>query len=165
MPPTWRALTGGGGEHIFLEMPAEEIRSSSGKLGPGLDVRGRGGYVVGVGSAHISGRRYVWSVDHHPAETPLAPAPAWIIEALAEPNHKEARPPEYWRGIVKGVPNGHRSESCASLTGKLLFHGIPPDITHELVLCWNLRNSPPEDEEKLSRTVRRIIARDLARGR
>ena len=37
-PHTWRALTGGGGDHIFFEMPAEEIRNSSGKLGP---ARGR----------------------------------------------------------------------------------------------------------------------------
>ena len=60
------------------------------------------------------------------------------------------------------MANGRRSKSCTSLTGKLLFHGIPPDITHELVLCWNLRNDPPEDEAKLSHTIRRIIARDLA---
>jgi hypothetical protein len=41
---TARARTGGGGIHIFRY--PREIRNSAGLLGPGLDVRGEGGYVV-----------------------------------------------------------------------------------------------------------------------
>ncbi len=46
LPPTWRALTGGGGLHIYFSPPAVDIPNSVGVLAPGLDVRGDGGYVV-----------------------------------------------------------------------------------------------------------------------
>src|SRR5688572_32726626 len=46
-PKTARARTGGGGIHVFFRNPrGTEIRNSAGLLGPGLDVRGEGGYVV-----------------------------------------------------------------------------------------------------------------------
>lgn len=65
LPPTWRVLTGGGGEHILFRAPADvEIRNSTGLLAPGIDVRGVGGYIVGVGSKHISGSYYVWNCDY-----------------------------------------------------------------------------------------------------
>lgn len=53
------ALTGGGGRHLyFLHVP--KVRNSAGRLGPGLDVRGEGGYVVLPPSLHVTGRRYRW---------------------------------------------------------------------------------------------------------
>jgi Bifunctional DNA primase/polymerase, N-terminal len=46
-PKTARVRTGGGGIHVFFRYPrGTEIRNSAGLLGPGLDVRGEGGYVV-----------------------------------------------------------------------------------------------------------------------
>ncbi len=46
-PKTARARTGGGGIHVFFRYPwGTEIRNSAGLLGPGLDVRCEGGYVV-----------------------------------------------------------------------------------------------------------------------
>jgi putative DNA primase/helicase len=39
--------TGGGGLHYYFKYSGVgEVRSSAGKVGPGLDVRGAGGYVV-----------------------------------------------------------------------------------------------------------------------
>lgn len=79
LPATTRALTGGGGQHIFFRPPAGvEIRNSAGDnggLAPGLDVRGTGGYIVAPPSLHASGRSYAWSVDHHPDDVPPAPMP------------------------------------------------------------------------------------------
>lgn len=48
-PRTASSRTGGGGTHLFYRYPGQagrEIRNSAGFLGPGLDVRGDGGYVV-----------------------------------------------------------------------------------------------------------------------
>ena len=47
LPQTWRSITGGGGEHIFFSTDAP-IPNSAGIIGQGLDIRGTGGYVVGV---------------------------------------------------------------------------------------------------------------------
>jgi hypothetical protein len=77
IPKTARARTGGGGIHVFFRYPrGTEIRNSAGLLGPGLDVRGEGGYVVVPPSRTLD--PYVW-VD----SSPLAEA-SWLIERLTE---------------------------------------------------------------------------------
>jgi hypothetical protein len=77
VPRTARTRTGGGGIHVFFRYPSEtEIRNSAGLLGPGLDVRGEGGYVV-VPPSRTQGA-YEW-VDRSPlAET------SWLIDRLTE---------------------------------------------------------------------------------
>src|SRR5262249_3806412 len=89
LPLTWRTLTGGGREHVIYAAPNGVVignvvakQMTDPPLGPGIDVRARGGYICAPPSRHISGRAYAWSVDHHPAETPLATAPDWLIERL-----------------------------------------------------------------------------------
>ncbi|MFG6599097.1 MULTISPECIES: bifunctional DNA primase/polymerase [unclassified Sulfitobacter] len=63
LPRTVVVLTGGGGFHIYLQMPDQPIRGSVGKIGTNLDVRADGGYVVAPPSSHISGFNYEWSVS------------------------------------------------------------------------------------------------------
>src|SRR5262249_45039977 len=82
LPPTPRFLTGGGGEHILFRHPGFPVRNSANELGAGVDTRGDGGYIVAPPSAHISGRRYAISVDHHPQDVGFAPLPDWIITKL-----------------------------------------------------------------------------------
>jgi hypothetical protein len=77
VPETARARTGGGGIHLYFRYPREtEIRNGAGLLGPGLDVRGEGGYVVVPPSRTQSS--FEW-VDR----SPLAEA-SWLIDRLAE---------------------------------------------------------------------------------
>lgn len=82
LPKTARARTGGGGVHVYFKYPAEErVRNSAGTLGPGLDVRGEGGYVV-VPPSRTDGS-YAWT-DRSP------PAPAmWLLARLAERSGKQ----------------------------------------------------------------------------
>src|SRR3972149_3715831 len=51
-PNTPETMTGGGGRHICFSYPGVEIHNSAGKLGPGLDIRGDGGYIVAPTSIH-----------------------------------------------------------------------------------------------------------------
>jgi hypothetical protein len=77
LPRTAKARTGGGGVHVFFRYPAGEVvRNSAGKLGPGLDVRGEGGYVVVPPSRTQS--TYEW-LD----KAPLAGA-EWLLQCLRE---------------------------------------------------------------------------------
>ena len=60
-PPTWRALTGGGGEHLIYKRPDgvtvnSSIAETNPVLGAGIDIRAHGGYVVAPPSRHINGR-------------------------------------------------------------------------------------------------------------
>jgi hypothetical protein len=76
-PKTARVRTGGGGSHVFFRYPrGTEIRNSAGLLGPGLDVRGEGGYVL-VPPSRTQGPYE--GVD----SSPLAEA-SWLIERLTE---------------------------------------------------------------------------------
>ena len=58
IPDTYKIKTPSGGRHLFFGTKhAGLIRNSAGILGPGIDVRGEGGYVVAKGSV-IDGKRY-----------------------------------------------------------------------------------------------------------
>jgi hypothetical protein len=94
LPETLTAKTGKG-FHFYLKYPADAIiRNDVGRrLGPGLDVRGIGGYVVAPGSRHANGSAYEW-VD---LETPIADPPGWLVRLLTQeieerPSVAPARP-------------------------------------------------------------------------
>ncbi|MFE9007509.1 bifunctional DNA primase/polymerase [Streptomyces sp. NPDC007875] len=80
-PDTFTVATPSGGLHLYFRVPADcTIGSSSGALGPGIDVRGpgrrSGGYLVGPGSL-VGGLPYL--VEHN---VPVAPLPDWIADRL-----------------------------------------------------------------------------------
>src|SRR5207248_3906466 len=61
LPPGPRVRTGGG-MHLYFRHPGESIANDVGRrLGPGIDVRGDGGYVIAPPSRHASGARYAWA--------------------------------------------------------------------------------------------------------
>ena len=67
LPRTARARTSGGGVHVFFRYPAQkEVCNSAGWLGPGLDVRGEGGYVMVPPSR--TQNDYEWINRSSPAE-------------------------------------------------------------------------------------------------
>src|SRR5262249_61762367 len=69
LPVTAKVLTGGGGEHYhFARVPG--LRNSAGKIAPGLDIRGEGGYVLLPPSTHISGGGDCGDPEHPLLETP-----------------------------------------------------------------------------------------------
>jgi hypothetical protein len=82
LPEGMTAFTGGGGWHRwFVIPPGVTIPSRANVLGPGVDVRAEGGYVMAPPSNHLSGCDYAWDVDHHPEE---GVAPAAMPPALLE---------------------------------------------------------------------------------
>lgn len=75
LPVTLTATTASGGKHFyFRHMPGVRNR---GNLGPGIDVRGDGGYVIAPGSATKAGGRYEWDNDLQPVD-----APAWLLDLV-----------------------------------------------------------------------------------
>ncbi|WP_037910382.1 bifunctional DNA primase/polymerase [Actinacidiphila yeochonensis] len=81
LPPTVTVLTPSGGRHLWLTAPAP-VSNSVGRLAPGIDVRGGGGYVVGPGSRTVAGRYSL--APGAPAEV-LAPAPPELLRLAAPP--------------------------------------------------------------------------------
>lgn len=66
-PPTHTVRTGSGGLHFYYTMPdGVVIRNSAGnRLGPGVDVRGEGGFVVAPPTIHPNGTAYVVIDSNH----------------------------------------------------------------------------------------------------
>jgi hypothetical protein len=75
---TYTVDTPSGGTHLYFTAPPTPVRNSAGRLGPLIDVRADGGYVVGDGSV-IDGRRYAARGDVLPLPLPL---PAWLARLL-----------------------------------------------------------------------------------
>jgi hypothetical protein len=172
IPPTWRVLTGGGGQHIIFSCPdGVEIHNVVAKqmkdppLGPGIDVRARGGYVVAAPSRHMSGRSYCWSVDHHPADIPLAPAPDWLIEKLARSSDGKAHDPEQWAARKVGMISEYRDYAVAQIAGKLLRAiSLDPAFVATLVHDWNVCHcDPPLPEREVQEIFNRICNSEAAR--
>lgn len=141
LPATVTQRTGSGGEQRFFRWLPDgpEIKNTSGKIGPKLDTRGAGGFVILPPSLHPAGNRYAWTSNG--AE--LAEAPAWLIElVLAKPAQapRVERPNPtrtatgYGRAAleaeaskVAAAPGGQRNETlnaAAYSLGQLVAGGV-----------------------------------------
>jgi len=80
LPKTRRHRTRSGGIHLLFTMPAgRAIRNSASKVGPGVDVRGTGGYIIAPPS------------DGYDVVDPatIAEAPAWLLDLIDPPRHAD----------------------------------------------------------------------------
>jgi hypothetical protein len=109
LPPTLTALTGRG-VHLYFHAGAHSVANSAGRLGAGLDVRGRDGYVVAPPSRHADGDRYRWS-----ARRPPAPLPSWLTELLTA----AAPPPRRAPLPSPALGDRRRRYLAAALRGEL----------------------------------------------
>jgi putative DNA primase/helicase len=175
LPPTWRFLTGGGGEHIVFRHPGGAVKNSAGAIAPGIDVRADGGYIVAPPSLHVGGRPYAISVDHHPDDIALAALPDWLLNLVTEPTSaktdprttgplKIGRAPTDWRTRLAGtVGEGERNIAMARLAGLLLGRRIDPHACLDLMLAFNAaRCRPPLPDREVVSTVASIARRELA---
>lgn len=159
LPITPTVLTGGGGQHIDFQLPeGAEIHNSAGTLGPGLDVRGEGGYVIAPPSWHPSGQAYRWAPEARIDEVELAPPPDWLITLLVSPPVRAAAiRPRPWpmgtRGgpvtrldlteLAAGVSEGQRDDRLFRLACYLRWRGYPRDQADQIVVDAAGRCRPP----------------------
>lgn len=81
LPSGLRARTGSGGWHLYFAHPGGTVPNSAGRLGPGLDIRGDGGYVIAPPSNHRSGGTYSF-ID---AGSPIPAMPNWLHDRVCRP--------------------------------------------------------------------------------
>jgi putative DNA primase/helicase len=162
IPATPEVLTGAG-RHLYFAHPGGVLGNSAGKLGPGLDVRGDGGYVVAPPSLHRSGRRYAWE---HSSPTVLAPLPGWLLGLLRAPAAPRVVRSTHWLEVLRdGVGEGGRNAALASLAGHLFRQErLHPLVVVELALCWNeARCRPPLPQAEVLRTLDSIASLEATR--
>ncbi|MFF7371955.1 bifunctional DNA primase/polymerase [Streptomyces tricolor] len=88
LPPTYQVRTPSGGRHLyFTAPPGGKLPSSVNRLGPHIDTRAWGGYVVAPGSTTPDGTYEVLD------DAPVAALPHWLTQLLAEPARPAAVAP------------------------------------------------------------------------
>lgn len=132
--PTGR--TPSGGWHLYCDSPAGvALKNSVKALGPGLDVRTVGGYVVAPPSV-IDGKVYEWVM---PLTTPRAP---WPKELL---------------GVAEGEG---RNDALTKQVGLWFFEGKGEDEVLSLARAWNAEHfDPPLDEGEVETIFNSIAER------
>ncbi|TQE34624.1 bifunctional DNA primase/polymerase [Streptomyces ipomoeae] len=87
LPATYRVRTPSGGCHLyFTAPPGGKLKNSVNRLGPHIDTRAWGGYVVAAGSTTPQGAYEVTD------NTPVAPLPPWLTARLVEPSKPATAP-------------------------------------------------------------------------
>lgn len=147
LPETVECLTGGGGRHLYFRHPGGHIKTQATALGPGVDVRADGGYVVLPPSLHASGRRYEWEASSRPGEIPLADLPAWLLDHLRTPAPAVSHPSD-GQTIMAGERNNHLTK----VGGALRRHYAGRDVLEVTLMAVNRTHcSPPLPDAEVSR--------------
>jgi putative DNA primase/helicase len=165
VPATATALTGGGGRHLLFEHPDVDVRNSASKLGPGLDIRGDGGYIVAAPSGHTSGRCYAWQEQHAPADLSLAELPGWLLALLTSSREKSAKADGTPVPLIgeKPIVEGQRNATLASIAGRLRRDGQSEEEIYLALLDVNQsRVIPPLPETEVAAIAASISRYDPA---
>ncbi len=138
VPPTVVVLTPSGGRHLWLSGPPDVVvPNSAGRLAPGIDIRGAGGYLVGPGSRTEHG-----TYRSAPGTAGLAPAPcppALLRRLLPPPRAHHPTPPsagDHGQGLVQFVLAAHEGQRNTRLfwaACRAHENGIGPELVEPLV--------------------------------
>lgn len=145
LPETARVLTGGGGMHAYFTS-TRDMPSSVARVGEGLDVRARGGYVLAPPSTHESGRCYIED-SGAPFETPLAVVPTWLSVLADKPEQASAAPV-----TPSSLIEGNRNNAMASLAGTMRRRGFGTSAIFAALAVENREKCrPPLDDLEVRR--------------
>ena len=112
IPETVVVLTPSGGRHLWLSGPPDVVvPNSAGRLAPGIDIRGAGGYLVGPGSRSAHG---VYSTAPGTSHLAPAPCPRALLCLLTPPPRTHHPTPSsaggHGQGLVQFVAAAHEGQ-------------------------------------------------------
>lgn len=147
IPHTACAKSGNGGEHFFFKYPSDvSVKSGAAVDGDGVDCRADGGYILLAPSVNENGGTYEWTVPFESKES-LAEMPEWFKEM-----RKGSKEEKKWLSGKDGVSEGFRSDTAASMAGKIISSTVPElleSIGWDQLKVWNQKNTPPIAEAEL----------------
>ncbi|MER5597444.1 bifunctional DNA primase/polymerase [Streptomyces sp. NPDC002265] len=138
IPATVVVLTPSGGRHLWLTGPPHVVvPNSAGRLAPGIDIRGAGGYLVGPGSRTAHG---VYGVAPGCARLAPAPCPPALLRLLLPPprTHRATTSAAdgHGQGLVQFVLAAHEGQRNTRLfwaACRAYENGIGPALLAPLV--------------------------------
>ncbi|MHB0876766.1 MAG: phage/plasmid primase, P4 family [Anaerolineae bacterium] len=147
LPASPRCRTGGGGHHVYFTAKGQRTR----KLGPGLELRSEGAYVIAPPSVHPDGPTYLWEKGLGPEDLPVAALPEWLAVETAKGDGHEPH------AVAAELPNTiyegeGRNVALASLAGSMRRRGLSPEeMLPTLREVNSTRCDPPLDEIEVMR--------------
>lgn len=168
-PITLTQKTPTGGFHLIYEVKTA-VKQGVSVLGEGLDIRSRGGYIVGAGSI-INDKKYKFINN----TTPIAKAPQWIIDKCNE-SKKSARKKKPVKqisqkgAILRGreylinqapvaIEGAGGDQTTFIVANKLKDLGVSEDNCFVLMQDhWNENCQPPWAPDELKRKVENAFA-------
>ncbi|MBP5698804.1 MAG: DUF3987 domain-containing protein [Alphaproteobacteria bacterium] len=105
----------GKGKHLYFKMPENvDIKCSTSKIAPHIDIRGNGGYVVAPPSIHPNGNKYTWINFDFSQDFPTAPE--WLIDLINNPEKTDI---DMLLDEIANAPEGTRNDRLLSNTIKI----------------------------------------------
>jgi regulator of replication initiation timing len=159
LPDTKSLTTPSGGQHFWFKHPGVEIRNTAGFPGPGLDIRGDGGYVLVPPS--VGPNDVAYAVDD---ESPPVHMPSWLVELLRRYQAKVDQAltgTTDWPKFLNSAPSqGERDTRMTRYVGHLFGHGMDAREAYATAALLNALSKPPMDDKQLAKIVQSIARRD-----
>ncbi len=139
LPKTVKSRTGGKGLHYFFKYPAGSIKSSNGGkvLGPGIDLKSDGGYVVVPPSHHASGGDYAWI--NPPGSTMIKAIPSslkkFILSAVKKSGDKKKKKKP--KADNAAISEGQRNNTLLSFAGGMVRQGLTKNAIYAALMQQN----------------------------
>ncbi|GLR91305.1 bifunctional DNA primase/polymerase [Bradyrhizobium iriomotense] len=162
-PDTATTRTQGGGQHLIYVAPDGPVKGGTNKLGKGIDIKARGGYILLPGST-IECRPYVCENARPPAF-----APAWLVDQLKTAKPKTsaagkriveedeisiAMADNYLRHHAPRAQYGNIDDTTNKVAAMLYDFGCTQETVYEKMLGWNETHcEPPGDIDRLAVVV------------
>ncbi|MET3156816.1 hypothetical protein ABIE85_002610 [Bradyrhizobium diazoefficiens] len=163
-PETMTSNTQGGGQHLFYVLRVgEPLKNGTHRLGPGIDVKTDGGYVLMPGST-IEGRMYTRANS-----APITFAPGWIVEQCKNAKPKSSAAGKriveedeislqlaanYLEKYAPRATTGNIDNTTFEVMARLYDFACSQETVHELALGWNETHcDPPGDIDRLAVVV------------
>ena len=159
LPETYTVRTPTGGLHAYFRGP--NVSNSVGKLAPGIDVRSKGGFVVGAGS--VIGER-CYTIEHGAL---LADAGDALVQACGKVRADDVRPTTavvldteaavaaavaYLEAAPPAVEDKGGDDLTFRIACFLKDFGVSETVAVDLMMAhWNDRCVPPWDQEGIEK--------------
>ena len=158
----WKCITSKG-KHYYYQS-TDRVSNSVGENK--IDIRGKGGYVVGPGSTHFSGKHYEWDINDewqvgHTDDLPsltqddIARINAFNGLSMSVDDIDLSQVKDKADG--RPVETGGRNNAAASLTGQYLAQGKSLREIRGLLDQWNNSNNEPLTTTELQTTIASVV--------
>lgn len=159
LPDTYAVSTPSGGAHFYFTTD-KDVRNSASKVGPGIDIRGHNGFVVGAGSVREQTDKKAGGVYTALNDLPPAPCPEWLEQlAMAEKAAPAGALAQTMQQQMTNVPKGARNDRLFKEACGLRGQGY----SHAAILAALRGRNAADTDEPLDDSEIQLIASQAAK--